>query len=80
MVFVLCEELTEAAYRSIWQEILKLAPGLKDSLTSVIGDYKHGEIAAIHECFPNAKIYGSWCGFKEVRSHIQFIIFLDLTF
>ncbi|XP_067215638.1 uncharacterized protein [Linepithema humile] len=60
VVFILCEARTQLVYKSIWKEIIKLAPGLQCNLRFIMMDYEKASMNAVHEQFPHASLRGCW--------------------
>jgi len=60
VLFILCESRTQLVYKSIWNEVVKLAPNLQCNLRFIMCDYKKASMNAVHEQFPQASLRGCW--------------------
>ncbi|XP_018373570.1 PREDICTED: uncharacterized protein LOC108767927 isoform X2 [Trachymyrmex cornetzi] len=60
VLFILCEARTQSVYKSIWKEIVKLAPDLQHNVRFIMMDYEKASMNAVHEQFPEASLRGCW--------------------
>jgi len=66
----LCEARTQLVYKSIWKEVVKLAPDLQRNLGFIMCDYEKALMNAVQEQFPNASIQGCWFHYCQVLLNI----------
>lgn len=65
-MYVLTGSRTMALYTAIFEKIVELAPGLKESLKFVMGDYERAAMSAIRTVFNGATLHGCWFHYKQV--------------
>lgn len=61
------ERSSEALYVALWHRIFELAPGLRNSVTTVISDFERQMIASIRQELPHVNINGCWFFYRQVN-------------